>query len=204
MIDPAGPAATAGRRHSAHPEMVGCARVQGGRRIRTGDIYGIFRGFESAAQHRNRVQDAVSGSSSAHSEMVACARVQGGRWIRTGDIYGIFRGFESAAQHRNRVQDAVSGWALENSPCPRNGKQGESSRRLQCIGQRQRYAIGCTPPMYRPDGNNPDDRSPSPGSSMAARGPSCWCCPSRCPGPGWGPDRIFPANRSRSGPGGPC
>jgi hypothetical protein len=45
----------------AHSEMVDCARVQGGRRIRTGDIYVIFRGFGSVAQRRNRVQDAVSG-----------------------------------------------------------------------------------------------------------------------------------------------
>jgi hypothetical protein len=46
---------------SVHPEMVDFARIQGGRQIQTGGILVIFRGFESAAQRRNRVKDAVYG-----------------------------------------------------------------------------------------------------------------------------------------------
>jgi hypothetical protein len=41
--------------------MVHLARVQGGQQIQTGDIWLIFRGFEFAAQRRNRVRGAVSG-----------------------------------------------------------------------------------------------------------------------------------------------
>jgi hypothetical protein len=41
--------------------MVDFARVQGGRQIQTGGILVIFRGFEPAAQRRNRVKDAVYG-----------------------------------------------------------------------------------------------------------------------------------------------
>jgi hypothetical protein len=46
---------------SVHPEMVDFARVQGGRQIQTGGILVLFRGFESGAQRRNRVKDAVYG-----------------------------------------------------------------------------------------------------------------------------------------------
>jgi hypothetical protein len=46
---------------SVHPEMVHLARVQGGQQIQTGDVWLIFRGFEFAAQRRNRVRGAVSG-----------------------------------------------------------------------------------------------------------------------------------------------